>query len=502
MAPRSMLQKISLICLASSIVPSTAALNVAISAAQALGVLEQRDATCPNSNFNSCTSIDLKLPSNFCCPSTDVCISLDSSSSALCCPPGVSCAVIQPITCNVDQQNVTLNPGGSVMTTKLASSLPRCGSTCCPFGYTCDTTTTECHLITDTSSLNPSASVSPPTTTASTTTGTVSATSSVSPKGSATAAASNITGIDSNHPPIMTQCTRFPGAAVAAGFFPGMLAGALLALLGVICLGRSRHKSVSAASSPPSKFSSHFRGRSRDGTIIGVSDPIPTSHATRTDFLRRQPEMLKRTGTRMKSWWSSKSSPTFLGGESPHTQTHWKMPTPPVPNNVPLEPLGATVPVTPERQIRPGRSQKTAVKEPSMESIKVYSPASMIGSPHGKPATVKPIRSMASQWRGHEFADDQMSPFHTPDKAEFASVHQATTLHSNVDVLSPARYNAAGHAGRPRDDVIDVIDVSNPSRPTTTFTDMLGAIGFPDPGPPPMPDMPRGLEVRKKGKRI
>ena len=499
MAPRSTLQKLGLICLASTVVPSVSALSVAISAARALGVLQQRDSTCPNSTFSSCTSIDSHLPSDFCCPATDVCISLDSSSSALCCPSGADCTTIEPITCSIDQQNVTLHPAESVMTTKLDSSLPKCGSNCCPFGYTCDLTTTHCHLITNTSSLNPSSSGSTSTSTPASTTSTLSI-SSTSPTSSPTAAASNGTGINSNAPPITTQCTRFPGAAVAAGFFPGMLAGALLALVGVICLGRSRHQSSSAATSPPSKFSSHYRGRSSDGAIIGVSDPIPISQATRTDFLRRQPEMLKRTGTRMKSWFSSKSSPTFLGGESPSSHNFWKMPTPPFPDNVPLEPLGATVPVTPERQIRRGRSQKTAVKQPSMESIKVYSPASMIGGPQDKPTPVKPIRNMASQWRGNENADDRLSRFRAPDKEDFPSAHMATTTNHNADVLRPARYNAENNRGRLRE---DVSDVSNASRPTTTFTDMLGAIGFPDPGPTPaMPEMPRGLNVKKKGRRI
>ena len=498
MAPNSTFQKLGLICLASSIVPSSSALSVAVSAAQALGILQQRDSTCANSTFNSCTSIDSNLPSNFCCSPTDTCISLDSSSSALCCPPGANCTAIRPITCSIDQQNVTLHPGNVVMTTKLGSSLPECGDQCCPFGYTCDLNKVQCVLIIDESSLNPSSSSSASTATATSTAGTSSLTPFTNPTSSPTAVASNGTGINSNAP-ITTQCTRFPGAAVAAGFFPGMLAGALLALLGVICLGKSRHKSSLAANSPPSKFSSHYRGRSSDGAIIGVSDPILISQPARTDFLRRQPEMLKRTGTRMKSWFSSKSSPTFLGGESPNTQNHWKMPTPPVPDNVPLEPLGATMPVTPERQMRKGRSQRIVVKEPSMESIKVYSPPNMMATPQNKPTPVKPIRGMASQWRGNESVDENLSPFQSPDKDEFRPEHPATTANHRADILSPARYNAEDNRGRLRE---ELSDSSNASRPTTTFTDMLGAIGFPDPGPtPPMPEVPRGLSV-KKGKRI
>jgi hypothetical protein len=157
------------------------------------------------------------------------------------------------------------------------------------------------------------------------------------------------------------------------------------------------------------------------------------------------------------------------------------------------------VPVTPERQIRKGRSQRIAVKEPSMESIRVYSPANMIGTPQNKPTPVKPIRSMASQWRGNENASEKLSPFQSPGKDEFHPEQPATTTNPRADILMPARYNAEDNRGRSRE---EVSDFSNASRPTTTFTDMLGAIGFPDPGPTPaMPEMPRGLNT-KKGKRM
>jgi hypothetical protein len=134
-----------------------------------------------------------------------------------------------------------------------------------------------------------------------------------------------------------------------------------------------------------------------------------------------------------------------------------------------------------------------------MESIKVYSPDNMIGTPQNKPTPVKPIRNMASQWRGNENADKKLIPFQSPDKDEFHSEHPTTTTNHRADILSPARYNAEDNRGRSRE---EVSDFSNASRPTTTFTDMLGAIGFPDPGPTPaVPEVPRGLDVRK-GKRI
>src|SRR6266498_2032823 len=95
MAPRSTLQKLSIICLISSTVPSANALSSAITAAQALGILQRDTLSCANSAFNQCA--DSKLPSNFCCPSSTTCISLDDSSTALCCPNGGNCEKIKPI---------------------------------------------------------------------------------------------------------------------------------------------------------------------------------------------------------------------------------------------------------------------------------------------------------------------------------------------------------------------------------------------------------------------
>ena len=177
------------------------------------------------------------------------------------------------------------------------------------------------------------------------------------------------------------------------------------------------------------------------------------------------------------------------------------MPTPPVPDNVPLEPLGATIPVTPERQIRADRSQRPPVaKEPSMESIKVYSPANMVGAPQNKQTPVKPIRGMSSKWRGSDLPQDKLSPFKTPGREDYSTVHQSTTMNQSQTMLSPSRYGDYNDRERTRG---DTGENSSASRPTTTFTDMLTGIGFPDRGPEPaMPEIPRALDTKKKGKRI
>ncbi|KAI5924722.1 hypothetical protein F4810DRAFT_115806 [Camillea tinctor] len=92
----------------------------------------------------SCLQGDYKpcgqgLPGNFCCESGHTCIALASSTTALCCPGGSNCSVIQPIPCDIQLQNVTAFPESEVFTTNLSRSLPACGNgACCPFGFLCN----------------------------------------------------------------------------------------------------------------------------------------------------------------------------------------------------------------------------------------------------------------------------------------------------------------------------------------------------------------------------
>ncbi|KAI0600540.1 hypothetical protein F4775DRAFT_69610 [Biscogniauxia sp. FL1348] len=92
--------------------------------------------SCPQGDYLPCGQ---GLPGNFCCESKHTCIALASSTTALCCPRGSSCLVIQPITCDIQFQNVTAFPESEVFTTNLSKPLPTCGKgTCCPFGFRCN----------------------------------------------------------------------------------------------------------------------------------------------------------------------------------------------------------------------------------------------------------------------------------------------------------------------------------------------------------------------------
>lgn len=91
--------------------------------------------SCASSGYSSCGK---GLPDNFCCPSESTCLILASNTTAICCPAGQDCSTIRTITCDIQQQNITVSPESEVLTTSLSKALPSCGINCCPFGYRCN----------------------------------------------------------------------------------------------------------------------------------------------------------------------------------------------------------------------------------------------------------------------------------------------------------------------------------------------------------------------------
>ncbi|KAL2405920.1 hypothetical protein ABEF95_001244 [Exophiala dermatitidis] len=374
------------------------------------------------------------------------------------------------------------------MTTRLGDKLPVCGDKCCPFGYACisaQTGSPVCSLITDTSKTGTTDSSSSGRSSTTTTTTSPSATKSTT---TSTSTPTTTSGVSSSAAHLEPKCNKFPIGVFLAGFFPGMFIGAFLMLAWVICSGR-HHK-------PPSQRHSSGSSLIYKPTI---SDPIPLGSAggMRTDFLRR-------TTGRAKSMFSTKSqqiSPKY-------TESHWKMPTPPVPNNVPAAPVG--VPVTPERSL---------AHEASSESIRVYSPPNNNGTVQPPvPAAIAPLRGMAAQRFPFTKTTNMGSPFKSPpnsgDAARYAAdrdnnvrgmsvisgISELST-HNDRDheILSPARYGGDGYTStkRVRPDAQELV-----SRPTTTFTDMLHEAGFPDPvydgGTPAVPKIPDGYSSKNR----
>ncbi|KAH2419559.1 hypothetical protein KXV44_007637 [Aspergillus fumigatus] len=145
-------------------------------------------------------------------------------------------------------------------------------------------------------------------------------------------------------------CPSFPTKAIIAGFFPGAAFGAILAFLAMYLMRRRKNNL------PPSVKIAQHTQRTSSGTLIGISDPIPSEeNAYRTDFLLRRSlkrnsegarSMLQRTGTRVKSLFGSTPKPSQMVSKQP------------------------PLPLTPPQQAR----------MPSTESIKVYTPPGTFAS--------------------------------------------------------------------------------------------------------------------------
>ncbi|KAJ5669131.1 hypothetical protein N7462_010201 [Penicillium macrosclerotiorum] len=301
-------------------------------ASNVLTLALRSSSSCPSS-YDSCGG---SLPDNFCCPSSSTCVSLDSDSSAICCPSGSNCDYISPITCDVQDQNATAYPKSTVKTTRLNDTLPSCGSSCCPFGYTCQGDSI-CAINKKTSATE--------TATSST------ASSTATDIGATFTSVSSPSASNDNSTHFTSSCSSYPTKALAAGFFPGAFFGGMLALIITYCVRRRAQKKELQRQTH--KIGHHWSQRSSSGAVVGISSPIASEdNSYRTDFLLRPDSrrtsvggrstrsVLHRTGTRVKSLFFN---------------------NPKLDKDVP--PLPGYPPVTPPRQ-----------RQPSTESIKIYSP--------------------------------------------------------------------------------------------------------------------------------
>jgi len=126
--------------------------------------------------------------------------------------------------------------------------------------------------------------------------------------------------------------------------------------------------------------------------------------------------------------------------------------------------------------------------------MRVYSPLNARERGH---VPVPPIRGMANRWRANSGNEGS---FRTPERTNLT---QTRAPEGNEVYLTPTRY---GDDARDREGYKTKENIGDgsgeKSRRDTTFTDMLQVIGFPDPEPrPPIPEIPRGLNVGKKGRR-
>ncbi|MCJ1387880.1 hypothetical protein MMC18_000723 [Xylographa bjoerkii] len=326
-------------------VTSITALSIHLDAPPSMDLFGRDSTPCGGlTNFTSCGQ---GLPSDFCCAAGDNCMAFNNGASAICCPAGDTCQGIQPIPCVLNALNATAFPQNPLHTTDFTTQLQSCGAnTCCPGGYSCQG---------DKCTLNSSSSASSTTSGASPT-----ATSTLSGTATSNSATTTPTGASAVAPTqasSSTQCNAFPVLAILAGFFPGLVSGALLTVVIIMCFGRHREAK---------------RDKSDFGHVKAtVSDPIYNgASATRTDFLRHGSSSKKnsssiRSSTRVRSLFSRASSTRHrLPDEDPGLNM-------------------ATMPHTPDN--RTGGTRR----EPSLESIKIYSPPDgrFGGSPTGSGRT-------------------------------------------------------------------------------------------------------------------
>ncbi|MCJ1348182.1 hypothetical protein MMC31_006413 [Peltigera leucophlebia] len=336
---RGLPSKILAGCLTASILPSTTALSAAAHGVRTMDLVSRASAACPLQGYSPCS----QMPAGFCCESGMDCVAFNNAQSVLCCPKGADCSTIAPITCDLSQQDAKLHPANQVHTTSLDGVLETCGDSCCPRGFRCQFS--QCIRADNR-------------TTSSTTT--PSATSKFSTASTPSSTDAPLQTSTSRAPLISPEshCDKYPVTAILAGVFPGLALGALLTTLAMVCIGRHR------ASRQKQK------SNELDNYPTTVSDPIynPQSSAFRTDFLRRG--SVTRSKLRTSSNRTSKvrslfsRSPairqpdSFGYGFKKSAESSLRTPT-------------RSSTKTPLRS--PIRTPKMR-REPSTESIKIYSP--------------------------------------------------------------------------------------------------------------------------------
>ncbi|KZF24804.1 hypothetical protein L228DRAFT_281845 [Xylona heveae TC161] len=230
--------------------------------AQNFGLSPRASDGCADSSFTQC--LGHNFPANFCCPSSTSCLPINGAKTIICCPVGQTCQFIQPITCNIQQQNATAHPENYIKSTDLTSTLKKCGTDCCPDGYSCQNNI----CLMDNGS-SPVSSGSPTSTASPTASNGVPNIGGASNANCNASNSSSLLGEDRN-------CPSFPGRAVVAGFFPGAIAGALATAIVFFLLAKRQQQKELAQNGEDRK------------TISKVSPPMYEQRETyRTDFLRR-----------------------------------------------------------------------------------------------------------------------------------------------------------------------------------------------------------------------
>lgn len=186
----------------------------------------------------------------FCCPKNTACKpTTPDNHTVICCPSGQDCSFIQPVTCDISQQDASKFPSNTLHTIDLNAVLQKCGNECCPSGYSCQGG--NCALIKNSPSSSSTTSAAP------------------------TSSTTNPPVVIPSHSPsddnkTASSSSQFPPGAVILGLVLGLLAGAALMFLVLWCL---RRRAAKHSSDPSSKKKLH---RTSTATFMGTT-PRPLS---------------------------------------------------------------------------------------------------------------------------------------------------------------------------------------------------------------------------------
>ena len=229
-----------------------------------------------------------------------------------------------------------------------------------------------------------------------------------------------------------------------------------------------------------------------------ISDPIPMGDTRdRADFLRRA---TKRT----MSIFSTRD------GENRADSNPWKMPTPPVPNNIPVAP--PQPPVTPT----PAGANRERDHVPSLQSIKIYTPPDLVQYPS---AAVSPLRTKKLNPEQHDprFASPFTSPprvdnaptYDNPVRAEepielearpASSVYNQSLRRTSSQFDLQASRRASSQYEYPIGETLTPHRYQgDPSKRDTSFTALMEHCNIPDAGDPyPVPKIPEQYKGKKR----
>lgn len=277
------------------------------------------------------------LPNNFCCSEGTSCIPLAGNTTVMCCPTGQTCEKIQPITCDVSQQDPSKNQQSPIKTSVFNVPLAKCGADlCCPFGYSCSgddlcvkdsdqseapekaTSSTTASPASATSANSAPATTKPPSTFSTslvvapvTTASASSEASSPASSEAASPASSDASSPASSDASSPTSSSTSSSTADASSGTPdpssshasnpktvsiigGVIGGcAVLIVLGAIAFlfirRRNLHRKDGYSEKPTVGRIKHLGPGPRAGSII--SDPILQPNSYRTDFIRKSPSI-------------------------------------------------------------------------------------------------------------------------------------------------------------------------------------------------------------------